>query len=251
MIEVDRLMMNQLHVPIEIMMENAGLWFARFASKYAALGGKDSDTIYQVISGPGNNGGGGLVAARRLAGWGQSVEVYIPKKVDTLSSTAKSQLERLNGMDVPVNEIVPNKARANSLLLDSYLGYGYTKRQDTISDEVFEYLSKHPFVVSLDVPSGLDSNTGEGIVNFKPKATLTIAFVKKGLLLADPSSIGDLFVCDIGVPFDIYESKLGIEWIKPLDPLCLLELGSAFKAESYIEVKIESKGNHVGWCPVF
>ena len=73
--EVDRLAVEGYGILLLQMMENAGRGLARLARE-RFLGGKAGGRRVTVLSGPGGNGGGGLVAARRLAGWGANVHVY-------------------------------------------------------------------------------------------------------------------------------------------------------------------------------
>ena len=73
--EMDYTSINRYNIPIELMMENAGLNLARLSTYFA----KPSDSILIGV-GTGNNGGGGLVAARRLAGWGYKVYIHLPEK---------------------------------------------------------------------------------------------------------------------------------------------------------------------------
>jgi NAD(P)H-hydrate epimerase len=70
MIEIDRIMMDELEIPVELMMENAGGAFARIAINYQSLH-KIINPVFIAIVGTGHNGGGVLVAARRLLGWGK------------------------------------------------------------------------------------------------------------------------------------------------------------------------------------
>ena len=74
-------------LPIELMMENAGLHLARLTSTQAEAGSK-----VLIGIGTGNNGGGGLVAARRLKAWGYDVYLDIPDL--NLKDLPKMQLER-------------------------------------------------------------------------------------------------------------------------------------------------------------
>ena len=74
MIEVDRIMMEDYNIPVELMMENAGLALARIAAKYL----DSAEKSIGIVVGSGNNGGGGLVAARRLHSWGFDVLVIVP-----------------------------------------------------------------------------------------------------------------------------------------------------------------------------
>ena len=96
--------------------------------------------------------------------------------------------------------------------------------------------------MSLDVPSGLNSNTGESSVPFSPKATMTIAFVKEGLLKANKNQFGRLYVVDIGVPRYLIENQLGIEWITPYSISELERLYYGFVGDPLQEVFINDDG---------
>lgn len=212
MIEVDRIMMEELSIPVELMMENAGSSFARLAVELSG----DSSTQFLIVVGSGNNGGGGLVAARRLFGWGYNVKVVVPKGIRSLRSIPRAQLERLKSVG---SEILEGPLTAPSdnktLVLDAFIGYGFTRREDPLANDVFAALKESERVLSLDAPSGLDVTTGENVGRVNPLATLTIAFVKSGLLETLPESLGDLYVCDIGVPSSVFRERLGINWTAP------------------------------------
>jgi NAD(P)H-hydrate epimerase len=234
MAEVDRIMMDELHVPVELMMEHAGLCLAR-----ALVNFFDSATMdIVVVVGSGNNGGGGLVAARRLIAWGHSVHVVVPKGIEKLRPVPRGQLTRASSVGAQVTEGLPKPANPedSSLLLDTYLGYGFTMREDSVTAGVFDYLKQHPKVIALDAPSGLDVTTGESISGLKPEMTLTIAFVKNGLLLTASENVGRLLVCDIGVPTGVYETRLGIDWSSPFKRKSLVDLNRAFVNSPILEV---------------
>ncbi|MEE8583027.1 MAG: NAD(P)H-hydrate epimerase [Dehalococcoidales bacterium] len=221
--EVDRLMTEERGVSVELMMEHAGLSLARLAVR---LTGGGCHT-YQVIAGAGNNGGGGLVAARRLAAWGLEAEVYLARGRHELREIPGRQLERLERAGVRVNEGLPlNTDRA--VTLDAYLGYGFKQMSDAVSAKVFGFLAGCETVISLDAPSGLDVTSGENVSRIRPLATLTIAFVKSGLMAAAPEELGELYIADIGVPTSIYRSQLGINWQPPYDSGSLEKLAAAF-----------------------
>jgi len=122
--EVDRLMMEDYQIPVELMMEHAGLNLARLAVNQV----NDREDTVQIVTGSGNNGGGGLVAARRLFSWGLKTEVYFPKGVDSLREVPMKQLIRLRKIGIPVFDGVPVasiKKNNKSLVLDCYIGYGF------------------------------------------------------------------------------------------------------------------------------
>jgi NAD(P)H-hydrate epimerase len=248
MVEVDRIMMEELHVPVELMMEHAGLSLARTAVTVAGSDYPD----FVVIVGPGNNGGGGLVAARRLNAWGQRVKIIVPKGVEGLRPVPRRQLTRVLSSGAEMTEGVPDSFSfdAPSLLIDAYLGYGFSNRNDPISDAVFDFLSRHPSSIALDAPSGLDVTTGESVSGLIPKVTLTVAFVKMGLLSTRSENVGRLLVCDIGVPISIFESRLGIVWSPPLRKESLSNLALAFADNPIQEVEsLSVEGDYLCWRP--
>jgi NAD(P)H-hydrate epimerase len=78
MVEVDRLMVEQYRIDLIQMMENAGRCLALVA-RDRFLGGNPGGKSVLVLAGTGGNGGGALVAARRLASWGASVQIGLTK----------------------------------------------------------------------------------------------------------------------------------------------------------------------------
>jgi len=220
MIKIDELMMGDLKVPVEFMMEHAGHNLARLSAK---LSTKNKASF--VIAGSGNNGGGGLVSACRLKGWGYDVEVYLPQGPDVLRPVPKKQAQRAEALGIELIDGLPTK-NSDNLIIDAYLGYGYKKRNDS----------------TTNIPSGMDSNTGESTVPFSPNATMTIAFVKEGLLKADRNQVGRLYVADIGVPRSLIENQLGIEWTFPYSISELKSLYVGFNSDPLQEVFINDEG---------
>jgi len=202
---------------------------------------KDLEIKVQVIAGSGNNGGGGIVAARRLLAWGIQTEIYLPRGVKNLRQVPDEQIDRYQKIGGKVKDGLPKLSNTNTLLLDCYIGYGYVKRDDEISKKVFDFLKHSPNVISLDVPSGLDVTTGESVSGIKPLATLTIAFIKRGILRIPLVNIGKLYVCDIGVPTKVYRSELGIQWTLPFDITYLKKLEIAFREKSFLEAIVHKK----------
>ena len=225
MIEVDRIMMEDLGIPLELMMEHAGLNFARLALK---LTDTDSQT-FRIVSGSGSNGGGGLVAARKLKSWGFETEIVLPRGKASLRKVPSLQVQRAEDIGVVVVNGFPDLIADEDIsVLDAYLGYGFKPRDDEISERVFSYLRSESKVISLDVPSGQDSTTGESHSQLKPMATMSIAFLKIGLLSSPKPFVGDLYVADIGVPKDVYISRLELSWNEPYSTYDLDLLYRAF-----------------------
>lgn len=237
MIKIDELMMSDLNVPVEFMMEHAGHNLARLSTKLSA-----NNQTSLVIAGSGNNGGGGLVSACRLKGWGYDVEVYLPQGQDALRPVPKKQAQRAKALGIELIDGLPTKYSDN-LVIDAYLGYGYNKRNDSTTKDVLDFLNDSSSIVSLDIPSGMDSNTGESSVPFSPNATMTIAFVKEGFLKTDRNQLGRLYVADIGVPRSLIENQLGIEWKFPYSISELKSLYVGFIRDPLQEVFIDDDGD--------
>jgi len=246
MVLVDQLMVD-LGVSVELMMENAGENLARLAVKLNKPNAKE--TTFIIIAGSGGNAGGGIVAARRLAAWGFSTAIYFPKGTKKLRGVPKLQFDRATKMGINIFEGLPTNASQNQLFIDSYIGYSYQQREDSLTDEVFSFLRNHNPVLSLDSPSGVDVSTGENHGNFFPVATMTIAFPKIGLLLMPHRNLGDLYLGDIGVPINIYEKELGIKWKSPFNINDLYFLSKAFIEDTVqlVKIKRDSNTNQVGW----
>jgi NAD(P)H-hydrate epimerase len=111
---VDRAMVEDLHIELVQMMENAGRGLADLAQR---LFGPASAT---VLVGGGGNGGGGLVAARHLANRGVAVTVKLARAEHELAPVTLQQLDILRRMGVPITS---NPAKAD-LVIDALIGYG-------------------------------------------------------------------------------------------------------------------------------
>ncbi|MFW9787627.1 MAG: NAD(P)H-hydrate epimerase [Candidatus Thorarchaeota archaeon] len=242
--EVDRIMMEELQISVDLMMELAGNNLARLCVDLAPAG----KGFFKVIAGPGNNGGGGIVAARHLKSWGHDVVIYLPRGIDTLRAIPTEQLRRARALNIRIFEGLPKPNKANPyLIIDSYLGYGYQQKEDSVSEEVFSFLRSESKIVSLDVPSGLDSTTGQSESLFSPYATMTIAFMKSGLLTVPQNLTGALFVADIGVPMSVYESRLNLSWKPPYSLFSLNSLYLAFSKNSLQRIIVTKKAENFTW----
>ncbi|MFW9944600.1 MAG: NAD(P)H-hydrate epimerase [Candidatus Sifarchaeia archaeon] len=241
MAEVDRIMVNELGIPIELMMEHAGVNLARLAVELMV----QKQTKFWVVAGSGNNGGGGLVAARRLVGWGHDVTVVLPMGAHRLRTIPLAQLRRLESLRADITESFQTMSETkDSMIIDAFIGYGFEKREDDTTNEVFNTLQESRNVLSLDAPSGLEVSTGEAVSRIRPIATLTLAFAKSGLLNTDPENTGNLYVCDIGVPSSIYRHRLGIDWSSFFDSAELYRLDEAFRRSPVHKTKIGFSSDH-------
>ncbi len=208
---VDRLMIEDYHIQLLQMMENAGLHLAELTQ--ALLGGQVEERSLVVLAGRGNNGGGGLVAARHLHNRGALVQVITAYNLDDYSGVPAHQLQILLAMGVSVSPAEPGWALpAADFLLDALIGYGLQGPPRGMAADLIRWANAHPApVLALDAPSGLDTSTGDVYEPcIQASATMTLALPKAGLLRAPATTVGALYLADISVPPELYE-ELGIE----------------------------------------
>ena len=209
MIEVDRLMIEEYGIDLPRMMENAGANLAVLVNK-VFLHNKPFGKKVVVIAGPGGNGGGALVAARRLHNWGAGVKVVLTSAPDKLKEVTGKQYDILVKMGVQFQDTVDEDA---DVIIDGMIGYSVKGNPNGRVKELIEGINAlHIPVVSLDTPSGLNLNDGTpGELTVKAKATLTLALPKTGLFKHKASKyVGDIYLADISVPPGLY-SKIGLD----------------------------------------
>jgi len=191
--EVDRIMVEEFGIDLPRMMENAGRNLAWLARK------RFTPVSVTVLAGPGGNGGGGLVATRHLMNRGVGVSVTLSR--DELGDVPAAQADMLRAMGVEFSED-PTEA---DLVIDALIGYSLSGDPRGRTGELIEWANHQAApVLSLDVPSGLDTTTGIiGDPCIRATATMTLALPKAGLDLA-PTVVGELYLADISVPPSVY-----------------------------------------------
>ncbi|MCL4120481.1 UNVERIFIED_CONTAM: hypothetical protein GTU68_053878 [Idotea baltica] len=194
MIEVDRVMIEDLRIELIQMMENAGRNLAQLVIDRFAPG------TVTVLAGSGGNGGGGLVAARHLANRGVDVAVTLGKPSDKLGPVTTHQYDILRRMGVP-DEPEPRTA---DVVIDALVGYSLKGAPRGRVGELVEQIGQiGEHVVALDTPSGVNVTDGSAPgIAVDADATMTLALPKIGL--RDHASVGELYLADISVPPSVY-----------------------------------------------
>jgi len=207
MIEVDRLMIEEFGIELIQMMENAGRNLAELTSQI--LGASASKRSVCVLCGRGNNGGGGMVAARHLHNRG--ADVHVIRLAGELKDVPAKQWNILENIGLR-NESYFELSDAD-ILVDALIGYGL---QGDPCPEVAVWIekinaAKKP-VLALDAPSGLDTTSGTaGKPTVRADATMTLALPKVGLMSDSVHEyVGDLYLSDISVPPELYR-KIGLD----------------------------------------
>lgn len=179
------------------LMENAGRAVGRVAIDRVPVGGR-----VVVLCGPGNNGGDGFVTARYLAERGRNVVVGLLGERDRLSGDAAAMAGRYGGRLAAMS---PDLLDGADLVVDALFGAGLSRPIDEagVIAQIFEaVLSRRVAVLAVDVPSGLDGDTGRAAGAVLP-ATWTVTFFQRKpghVLLPGRQLCGDLIVADIGMP---------------------------------------------------
>jgi NAD(P)H-hydrate epimerase len=195
--EVDRIMVDELHIELIQMMENAGRSLAELAQRLW------HPATATVVAGPGNNGGGGLAAARHLHNRGVAVSVTLG--ATPTSPAGAHQLDILERIGVVTRtEPVPSE-----LVVDALVGYGLDGAPRGRTAELIEWVNAQESpVLSLDCPSGMNLTSGrEERPCVLADATMTLALAKRGL--SGTRCTGRLFLADISVPATVY-STMGL-----------------------------------------
>jgi ADP-dependent NAD(P)H-hydrate dehydratase / NAD(P)H-hydrate epimerase len=153
-----------------------------------------------VLCGPGNNGGDGFVVARRLAQAGWPVRVALLGRQERLHGDAATAAKAWSG---DIVSLEPGVLQGAGLVVDALFGAGLTRPIEGVARATIEAVKEASLpVVAVDIPSGIDGDTG-AILGVAAPARLTVTFhrVKPGhLLLPGREYIGELVIADIGIP---------------------------------------------------
>jgi len=229
--ECDRRASEEFSVPSLTLMENAGSAVAHLAiSRYGA----DASGRALILCGKGNNGGDGLVAARRIKEQVQGAQpiVLLFAAPDAMKGDAATNLARWQKADGTLRSVTDmaswqkerNAVAAAPLLLDALLGTGLSGPAEGLLRQVIEdvnALCRPARVLSVDIPSGMTSDTGNSPGPcIRAGATLALAGPKIGELLPpNCNSVGRLSVAEIGIPSQVLDENPEIKtsWVTPSD----------------------------------
>ncbi|WP_202319482.1 NAD(P)H-hydrate dehydratase [Archaeoglobus neptunius] len=172
-----------------VLMENAGKGLAEEIVRRFEYG-----KVF-IFTGGGNNGGDGFVAARHLKGF--DVEIYLMTEPKT--EIAKKNFEICQKAGMQIFQGCPDKIDAD-IVIDAMLGTGVRgKLREPYATAVDMINKGESFVVAVDVPTGLNPDTGEYREVVRADLTVTFHKAKPGLLKAK-EVCGEIVVKDIGIP---------------------------------------------------
>lgn len=214
---VDADCVESLGIPFIVLMENAVL---------AAIKHMDYDIYenYTVICGMGNNGGDGLGIARHLYTMGKKVKIFIVGDIDKLSECFKINYNIVVNMKMDISIINDTKdlhilnaaIKESNVTIDAIFGTGLKREVSGIFKKVINIINNNSTnTYSIDVPSGLDSDSGKILGTcVKAYKTISFEFYKRGFLNYDSKEfIGDIAIEHIGIPDFIIERYSNKEYI--------------------------------------
>jgi NAD(P)H-hydrate epimerase len=214
--EVDRAMIEDYHIELVQMMENAGRCLAHLARDYF-LAGRPRGRKVVVLAGTGGNGGGALVAARRLRNYSADVSVAISKPGSEFTGVPAHQLDIIQRMGATVHlaDAVAQAGEHADLIIDGIIGYSLLgPAHGGVANLIRWANAQAAPTLALDSPSGVDVTSGTAFPpTIKAAATMTLALPKHGLRVAATATyVGELFLADISVPPSLYaRPPLGLE----------------------------------------
>ncbi len=204
-------------IPERELMRRAGVSVAQEA--WLSLGMNEGAPIL-VLCGPGNNGGDGLVAAVELSQWGAPVAVYLTRARGAddaeWAAVQEAGLPATAAEDDPGFEVLERLLSQAALVVDAVFGIGLHPTERPIDGAPREVLTRlqvarerpaPPQVMAVDVPSGVDADTGAADpLAVRADQTVTFQCAKLGLFLgAGRGLAGRIEVIDIGIPTEAVE----------------------------------------------
>ncbi|NPU84991.1 MAG: NAD(P)H-hydrate dehydratase [Syntrophaceae bacterium] len=222
---MDRWAIEKLGIPEEILMENAGLAAVALLDREFGIAGKR----FVVLCGSGNNGGDGLVVARKIHSLGGVPKVFLlgdPARFRGASATNFGILRRLPVDMRPADDLLEIRKYIvhADIIIDALLGTGLDRDVSGLYRDAIDLINDSGRrVLSLDIPSGVNGDTGE-IMGAAVKACWTVTFglPKPGnVLYPGFGCCGELFVSGISFPPELTgreDLKIALNGCVPLPP---------------------------------
>lgn len=229
--ELDRLTIQEFGIPGEVLMDRAGMGVADVVQNLARMAGL-ADLPVLLVAGRGNNGGDVFAAARYLRRDGFNTMVWLAGGADAVTGDALTHLSRMRADGIRLEEVTDRDEWQDmfevlsgdaGIVVDGVLGTGArgpARGPAAGAIRCINELGKIAAVVAVDVPSGLDSDTGcaEGDV-VCADITVTMGLPKRGLV--QPCAldcVGNIEVVDIGIPRELTDHvESEIDLIAPPD----------------------------------
>lgn len=209
--QLDDRAQREFGITEEVLMENAGQ--AVYSMIRKELGVKDRQFV--IFCGPGNKGGDGFVVARKIHSSGGLVKVFLLSERGRYRGAARSNLERIEKMALPIRELESVDEAAESVekadvIVDSVFGTGLDRNVEGLYKDAIDLINtSRRKVVTIDIPSGINGDTGwEMGVSVKADYTITFGLPKLGnLLYPGYGRGGKLYLSHISYPRSLQNER--------------------------------------------
>jgi hydroxyethylthiazole kinase-like uncharacterized protein yjeF len=208
---LDRRATEEFGITEDLLMENAGQ--AVYFVMLQELGIKDNKFL--VFCGGGNNGGDGLVVARKIHSSGGEVKVFLLDDGARFKGAAERNFEIVSKMPIEVcrvgsiDSVIPDLLNCDAIV-DAIFGTGLVRKVGGIyKDVIYRINESRSLVFSVDIPSGINGNTGE-VMGAAVEADYTVTFglPKLGnMLYPGCEHCGKLYVSHISFPPVLSDSQ--------------------------------------------
>lgn len=204
----DTYAINEIGIGGQILMENAAHFAKIRIDEISKKHFGTTNTGIIIFSGSGNNGGDGFALARHLINE-HFVAVYWIGSVDKMSPETKSNFEMISKLSpdtiIKINspEDIYSICLNYDIIVDALIGIGGTNEVTGLAKDIITHVKNSACVkVSIDVPTGLDADTGLADDDcFEADYTITMFGLKKGLLINDGYDLsGEIFTANLGLP---------------------------------------------------
>jgi len=209
--DLDRRATEKFGISEDLLMENAGQAVYFVISQ--ELGIKDNRFV--IFCGGGNNGGDGLVVARKIHSSGGEVKVFLLEDEAKFKGAARRNFEIVSRMPIEmfrvssIGSVLPEVLDCDAIV-DAIFGTGLVRRVSGIYKDVIQLINESQSAVfSVDIPSGINGNTGEVMgVAVEADYTVTFGLPKLGnMLYPGHDHCGELYVSHISFPPALYDSR--------------------------------------------
>jgi len=217
---IDQYCINVIGIPGIVLMENAALKVVKNI--------EEDNKTFVIVCGSGNNGGDGFAVARHLLNRGNYVEIFSLGSEDKMSADTKVNLGIIRKMGAQILKVNNNEDLDtlresiihSEITIDAIFGTGLSRKVEGIYSLAITIINENSrYILSIDVPSGIECDTGKVMGNcIRSNKTVTFGLYKKGFLGYETSFLtGEIVIEDIGIPASVVDRFNENEYITDID----------------------------------